>query len=77
MPGRPIKYTGCTRPHPHRAAPGVSNDPRRRPINCLTKIVAKSGVRGLYRGLVPALLKAIPAVSIGYGAFEAAKQLMA
>merc|ERR1712196_264982 len=42
------------------------------PIHCIRKILAKSGPRGLYRGLIPALLKAIPAVSIGYGAFEAA-----
>jgi len=44
--------------------------------DCVQKIVARSGLVGLYRGLVPALLKAVPAVSIGYGAFEAAKQLM-
>lgn len=45
------------------------------PVDVVRTIVAQSGVSGLYRGLIPALLKCVPAMSIGYGAFEASKRL--
>ncbi|OLP98840.1 putative calcium-binding mitochondrial carrier [Symbiodinium microadriaticum] len=43
--------------------------------DCIRKILANSGFQGLYRGLTPALFKTIPAVSIGWAAFEFAKSL--
>mmetsp|Transcript_91658 Transcript_91658/g.163129 ORF Transcript_91658/g.163129 Transcript_91658/m.163129 type:complete len:443 (-) Transcript_91658:147-1475(-) len=45
--------------------------------DCALKIWRKSGPAGLYRGLTPALAKTVPAVSIGWGAFEAAKRFAA
>lgn len=43
-------------------------------LDCGRSIIAETGLLGLYRGLTPALLKTVPAVSIGYGAFELAKK---
>lgn len=46
-------------------------------VDCFRSILRESGFFGLYRGLTPALLKTVPAVSIGYGAFETAKGVSA
>lgn len=43
--------------------------------DCLQKMWSHHGLRGLYFGLAPAMLKTVPSVSIGYGAFEAAKSM--
>lgn len=43
-------------------------------LDCGRSIIAETGLLGLYRGLTPALLKTVPAISIGYGAFELAKK---
>ena len=42
-------------------------------IDCGRSIISEAGFLGLYRGLTPALMKTVPAISIGYSAFEAAK----
>lgn len=36
----------------------------------MKKIVAKDGVFGLYRGILPNFMKVIPAVSISYVVYE-------
>eukprot|EP00038_Savillea_parva_P003192 m.122183 g.122183 ORF g.122183 m.122183 type:complete len:458 (+) comp11098_c0_seq2:535-1908(+) len=45
-------------------------------LDCARQIYQIGGVKAMYRGIAPALMKAVPAVSIGYGAFEAAKILL-
>ena len=40
---------------------------------CLMDTVRQEGVRGLYRGIVPNLLKAVPSISISYVVFENVK----
>jgi solute carrier family 25 phosphate transporter 23/24/25/41 len=45
-------------------------------IDCVQQIARTNGIKGFYRGIAPALMKAIPAVSIGYGAFEVSKIVM-
>lgn len=58
-------------------AQGMPGRPRkyRGMYHCFRSMLAESGVLGMYRGLAPAMLKTIPAMSIGYGSFEAAKRL--
>lgn len=43
-------------------------------MGCIKGVYAIGGFRGFYRGLTPALLKTVPAVSIGYAGFELAKR---
>ena len=50
------------------AAPGM--------VDTLRGVYKKEGVRGLYRGFLPNVLKAIPAVSIGYLVYERLKILL-
>ena len=45
-------------------------------MGCLTAIWREEGLRGLYRGQVPSLLKTVPAISIGYGVFELTRNLL-
>lgn len=40
----------------------------------LQQIVAKEGIRGLYRGIVPASIKVIPMAIVSFGVYEATKQ---
>ena len=59
--------------------PGLS--PKVRPeydglLDCLRQTVRAEGVRGLYRGIVPNMLKAVPAVAISYTVFETSKKLL-
>lgn len=42
-------------------------------VGCLMQTVRDEGVRGLYRGIVPNLLKAVPSISISYVVFENVK----
>ena len=42
-------------------------------VGCLVHTVRAEGVRGLYRGIVPNLLKAVPSISISYVVFENVK----
>ncbi|CAK9017475.1 Calcium-binding mitochondrial carrier protein SCaMC-2-A (Small calcium-binding mitochondrial carrier protein 2-A) (Solute carrier family 25 member 25-A), partial [Durusdinium trenchii] len=44
-------------------------------FDCFWKILDAHGPTGFYRGLIPALCKTIPAMSIGWAAFEFAKSL--
>lgn len=43
-------------------------------LDCLRQTVRGEGVRGLYAGLVPNMLKAVPAVAISYTVFETSKK---
>jgi len=43
-------------------------------LDCLRQTVRGEGVRGLYAGLVPNMLKAVPAVAISYTVFETSKR---
>jgi len=42
-------------------------------IGCLADTIQNDGFKGLYRGIVPNLLKAVPSISISYVVFENAK----
>ena len=42
-------------------------------VGCLMDTVRHEGPRGLYRGIVPNLLKAVPSISISYVVFENVK----
>jgi solute carrier family 25 phosphate transporter 23/24/25/41 len=44
-------------------------------MDCFRCMCRTDGVSGLYRGLTPALLKTIPAVSTSYAAFETSKRI--
>ena len=45
-------------------------------VDALLQIWEHEGIRGLYRGQVPSLMKSLPAISIGYGTFEATRNLL-
>lgn len=45
-------------------------------IDCYSKTVAREGYRGLYRGLVPNLMKVAPSVAISYVVYEQAKRFL-
>uniref|UniRef100_A0A7S2WI82 EF-hand domain-containing protein n=1 Tax=Mucochytrium quahogii TaxID=96639 RepID=A0A7S2WI82_9STRA len=45
-------------------------------LDCFRRIVSTDGVRGLYRGLAPNLLKALPSVSISYVVYENTKKVL-
>ena len=45
-------------------------------LDCLRQTVRSEGVAGLYAGLVPNMLKAVPAVAISYTVFETSKKLL-
>jgi len=44
--------------------------------DCFRKVVRQDGIMGLYRGLLPNLLKVLPAVSISYAVFEKSKVML-
>jgi solute carrier family 25 phosphate transporter 23/24/25/41 len=45
-------------------------------VDCTRKTLQKEGIRGLYKGLAPNLMKVIPSVSITYVVYENAKKMM-
>jgi solute carrier family 25 phosphate transporter 23/24/25/41 len=45
-------------------------------VDCARKTVSKEGVRGLFKGITPNLLKVVPAVSITYVVYENSKRIM-
>lgn len=45
-------------------------------VGCLSWTLQNEGVRGLYRGIVPNLLKAVPSISISYVVFENVKSAL-
>jgi len=45
-------------------------------LHCFVSIFQEEGVRGLYRGQIPSLMKTIPSVSIGYAVYDATKQML-
>ena len=44
--------------------------------DCFTSVLKSDGVLGLYRGIGPNFLKAVPAISISYGVYEKIKLLL-
>jgi solute carrier family 25 (mitochondrial phosphate transporter), member 23/24/25/41 len=44
--------------------------------DCLTRTVRNEGVRGLFKGLTPNLLKVVPSMSISYMVYEHSKRLI-
>jgi solute carrier family 25 (mitochondrial phosphate transporter), member 23/24/25/41 len=40
------------------------------PMDCIIKVIKERGVFGLYSGITPNFMKAIPAVSISYVVYE-------
>lgn len=46
-------------------------------VDCVRKTVAEDGFLGLYRGLLPNFLKALPAISISYAVYEKSKTYVA
>eukprot|EP00756_Hemistasia_phaeocysticola_P003678 Hpha_TRINITY_DN1237_c0_g1::TRINITY_DN1237_c0_g1_i1::g.44834::m.44834/K14684/SLC25A23S; solute carrier family 25 (mitochondrial phosphate transporter), member 23/24/25/41 len=46
------------------------------PWHCFSLTYSKAGVRGLYAGFVPTLLKATPAAAISYASYEATKDAL-
>jgi solute carrier family 25 phosphate transporter 23/24/25/41 len=45
-------------------------------LDCARKTVQRDGLRGLYRGLGPNLLKTLPAISISYVVYERTRRLL-
>jgi len=45
-------------------------------VDCFVKTVKQDGVPGLYRGILPNFMKAIPAISISYAMYEKTKELL-
>lgn len=45
-------------------------------VDCAKKTISHEGVRGLFKGITPNLLKVVPAVSITYVVYENSKLLM-
>ncbi|KAI9744946.1 MAG: hypothetical protein M1818_001873 [Claussenomyces sp. TS43310] len=45
-------------------------------LDCARRTLSKEGVRGLFKGITPNLLKVVPAVSITYVVYENAKKAM-
>jgi len=45
-------------------------------VDCFRTIAQEEGLRGLYRGQVPSLMKTIPSVSIGYAVYDLAKAML-
>lgn len=45
-------------------------------VSCLTYTIKNEGVSGLYRGIVPNLLKAVPSISISYVVYENVKSAL-
>lgn len=45
-------------------------------VDCATRCIKKEGVKGLFKGLTPNLLKVVPAVSITYICYEHSKKVM-
>lgn len=39
-------------------------------MDCIRQIISRDGYLGLYRGLGPNMLKAVPSISISYAVFE-------
>jgi solute carrier family 25 (mitochondrial phosphate transporter), member 23/24/25/41 len=39
-------------------------------MDCVRQILSRDGYLGLYRGIGPNMLKAIPSISISYAVFE-------
>ena len=43
-------------------------------LHCLSSTYARGGVRSLYSGIVPNMLKAVPSISLSYVIFEQTKR---
>jgi solute carrier family 25 phosphate transporter 23/24/25/41 len=45
-------------------------------VDCAKKTIKKEGMKGLFKGITPNLLKVVPSVSITYVVYENSKKLM-
>jgi len=57
-----------------QAQPANSEDPYRGMTDCFRRTLRHEGVSGFYKGLVPNLLKVVPAASITYLVYETMKK---
>jgi solute carrier family 25 (mitochondrial phosphate transporter), member 23/24/25/41 len=57
-----------------QAQPANSEDPYRGMTDCFRITLRREGVSGFYKGLVPNLLKVVPAASITYLVYETMKK---
>jgi solute carrier family 25 phosphate transporter 23/24/25/41 len=60
-----------------QGARGYSGEQYAGAIDCLRKTISRGGYRGLYSGMVPNILKVVPAVSVSYLVFERTKNYLA
>ncbi|KAG5184595.1 mitochondrial carrier domain-containing protein [Tribonema minus] len=74
--------TGVRGPSLSAAPPTVGRVPARPPaankytgmVDCFQQVVRGQGIKGLYRGLGPNFLKALPAIAISYAVYEKSRQ---
>ena len=45
-------------------------------FDCFKTIFREEGIRGLYRGQIPGLMKTIPSVSIGYAVYDLCRSML-
>eukprot|EP00602_Paraphysomonas_sp_CaronLab_P001662 CAMPEP_0185032860 /NCGR_PEP_ID=MMETSP1103-20130426/21353_1 /TAXON_ID=36769 /ORGANISM="Paraphysomonas bandaiensis, Strain Caron Lab Isolate" /LENGTH=106 /DNA_ID=CAMNT_0027568923 /DNA_START=781 /DNA_END=1101 /DNA_ORIENTATION=- len=45
-------------------------------INCIATVITEEGVRGLYKGIVPTLIKSVATTAVTFATFEATKSLI-
>ncbi|KAF8691442.1 hypothetical protein HU200_040583 [Digitaria exilis] len=57
-----------------QAQPANSEDPYRGMTDCFRRTLRREGISGFYKGLVPNLLKVVPAASITYLVYETMKK---
>ena len=81
---RRMQVVGILRPPPVSSVPRSVHSPievllpkvQPRAFNMFKEIVANEGFRGMYRGILPELLKVIPMVSVTFSVYEFSLKLM-
>ena len=73
-----LQVQAMTAPEPLAQSPtGTALQPRyANAFDVFAQIWRRDGLRGLYRGQVPSLMKTVPAISIGYGTFEFTRNVL-
>ena len=73
-----LQVQTMTAPEPLAQSPtGTALQPRyANAFDVFAQIWRRDGLRGLYRGQVPSLMKTVPAISIGYGTFEFTRNVL-